>query len=128
MSTIPEHLRYSTTHEWVEDLGSGRYRVGITDHAQELLGDLVYVELPEPGRGVQSGVTCGVLESVKAASDLIAPLTGVVAERNEALGEHPEWLNEDPYGRAWLLVLEAVPAATAELLDAAAYGRLIEGQ
>ncbi|MGC9128828.1 MAG: glycine cleavage system protein GcvH, partial [Acidithiobacillus sp.] len=128
VSTIPEHLRYSTTHEWVEDLGSGRYRVGITDHAQELLGDLVYVELPELGRGVQSGVTCGVLESVKAASDLIAPLTGVVAERNEALGEHPEWLNEDPYGRAWLLVLEAAPAATAELLDAAAYGRLIEGQ
>ncbi|MBU2791777.1 glycine cleavage system protein GcvH [Acidithiobacillus caldus] len=128
MSTIPEQLRYSETHEWVEDLGSGRYRVGITHHAQELLGDLVYVELPESGREVQAGTSCGVLESVKAASDLFAPLTGVVVERNEALSEHPEWLNEDPYGRAWLMVLEAPPGSIAELLDAAAYRRLIEGQ
>jgi len=128
VSTIPEPLRYTPTHEWVEDLGAGRYRVGITDHAQELLGDLVYVELPEPGRSVQSGATCGVLESVKAASDLFAPLTGVVVERNEELSEHPEWLNADPYGRAWLLVLEAQPGATAELLDAAGYRHLVEGQ
>ncbi|MHB1320603.1 MAG: glycine cleavage system protein GcvH [Acidithiobacillus ferrivorans] len=126
MSKIPEMLRYSDTHEWVEDLGSGRYRVGITDHAQELLGDLVYVEVPDVGKAIHGGEVCGVLESVKAAADLYAPVNGTVVERNDGLGDNPQWLNEDPYGQGWIMVVEADAAACAGLLDAAAYAKLAE--
>ncbi|MCL4525742.1 MAG: glycine cleavage system protein GcvH [Gammaproteobacteria bacterium] len=126
MSKIPETLRYSDTHEWVEDLGGGRYRVGITDHAQELLGDLVFVEAPEPGKAIRGGAVCGVLESVKAAADLYAPLDGTVVERNDGLGDNPQWLNEDPYGRGWIMVVEAGDSAGNGLMDAAAYAKIAE--
>ena len=126
MNKIPETLRYSDTHEWVEDLGGGRYRVGITDHAQELLGDLVYVEVPGVGKAIHSGEVCGVLESVKAAADLYAPVNGTVMERHDGLGDNPQWLNEDPYGQGWIMVVEADAAAWAGLLDAAAYAKLTE--
>ncbi len=126
MSKIPETLRYSDTHEWVEDLGGGRYRVGITDHAQELLGDLVYVEVPGVGKAIHNGEVCGVLESVKAAADLYAPVNGTVMERHDGLGDNPQWLNEDPYGQGWIMVVEADAAAWAGLLDAAAYAKLTE--
>lgn len=126
MSKIPESLRYSDTHEWVEDLGGGRYRIGITDHAQELLGDLVYAEVPEVGKTVKAGTVCGVLESVKAAADLYAPIDGTVLERNEGLSDNPQWLNENPYGQGWIMVVNADAAAFDKLLDAAAYSA-IEG-
>ncbi|PKY09972.1 glycine cleavage system protein H [Acidithiobacillus marinus] len=126
MSKIPESLRYSDTHEWVEDLGGGRYRMGITDHAQELLGDLVYAEVPEIGKTVKAGTVCGVLESVKAAADLYSPIDGKVLERNEGLSDNPQWLNEDPYGQGWIMVVSADAAAFDKLLDAAAYSA-IEG-
>ncbi|MBN2678907.1 glycine cleavage system protein GcvH [Acidithiobacillus montserratensis] len=126
MSKIPESLRYSDTHEWVEDLGGGRYRIGITDHAQELLGDLVYAEVPEVGKTVKAGTVCGVLESVKAAADLYAPIDGTVLERNEGLSDNPQWLNENPYGQGWIMVVSADAAAFDKLLDAAAYSA-IEG-
>ncbi|WP_075322510.1 glycine cleavage system protein GcvH [Acidithiobacillus albertensis] len=126
MSKIPQSLRYSDTHEWVEDLGDGRYRVGITDHAQALLGDLVYAEVSEVGKALQSGTVCGVLESVKAAADLYAPITGKVLERNEALNDSPQLLNEDPYGTGWIMVVAAESAAFAELMDATAYATIAE--
>lgn len=126
MSKIPESLRYSDTHEWVEDLGGRRYRIGITDHAQELLGDLVYAEVPEVGKTVKAGTVCGVLESVKAAADLYAPIDGTVLERNEGLSDNPQWLNENPYGQGWIMVVSADAAAFDKLLDAAAYSA-IEG-
>ncbi len=121
MSRIPENLRYSDTHEWVEDLGNGRFRIGITDHAQELLGDVVYVEGPEPGRIVVAGEPCGVLESVKAASDLFSPLSGQVIEQNAEVAGNPQWLNEDPYGKGWIFVVETGAEAWNRLLDSAAY-------
>ncbi|MHB1201959.1 MAG: glycine cleavage system protein GcvH [Acidithiobacillus sp.] len=124
MSTVPENLRYTETHEWVENIGGGRYRVGITEHAQELLGDLVFVELPAVGGQIRAGNPCGVLESVKAAADLYAPISGTVEEVNEALGENPQWLNEDPHGRGWIMVIHADAAAWDGLLDAAAYARI----
>ncbi len=126
MSNIPQSLRYSDTHEWAEDLGDGRYRVGITDHAQALLGDLVYAEAPEVGKDLQAGTVCGVLESVKAAADLYAPITGKVLERNKALSDSPQLLNEDPYGTGWIMVVAAESAAFAELMDATAYAKIAE--
>jgi glycine cleavage system H protein len=126
MSKIPESLRYSSTHEWVEDLGDGRYRVGITDHAQALLGDLVYAEVPEIEKNLQAGTVCGVLESVKAAADLYAPITGKVLERNEALNDSPQLLNEDPYGQGWMMVVAAESSVYAGLMDAAAYANIAE--
>ncbi|WP_437556924.1 glycine cleavage system protein GcvH [Acidithiobacillus sulfuriphilus] len=126
MSTVPDNLRYTETHEWVEDIGGGRYRVGITDHAQELLGDLVFVELPALGSQIRAGNPCGVLESVKAAADLYAPVSGTVAEVNGALAENPQWLNEDPHGRGWIMIVNADATAWDGLLDAAAYARIAE--
>lgn len=126
MSNIPETLRYSETHEWVEDLGNGRYRIGITDHAQQLLGDLVYVEAPDAGKAVRAAEVCGVLESVKAAADLYSPMSGKVLEGNASLADNPQYLNEDPYGKGWIMVLEAETSAYAELMDAAAYAKISE--
>ncbi|MGE4530008.1 MAG: glycine cleavage system protein GcvH [Acidithiobacillus sp.] len=126
MSNIPETLRYSETHEWVEDLGNGRYRIGITDHAQQLLGDLVYVEAPDAGKAVRAAEVCGVLESVKAAADLYSPMSGKVLEGNASLADNPQYLNEDPYGKGWIIVLEAETSAYAELMDAAAYAKISE--
>lgn len=103
---IPQDLRYSEEHEWakVED---GRVRVGITDYAQEQLGDVVYVELPDVGDNVSFMEPFGVIESVKAASDLFAPVSGTVVEVNERLEDEPELVNEDPYGEGWMIVVEA---------------------
>lgn len=104
MTLAPEHLKYTKTHEWIED-AANEARIGITDHAQQLLGDLVFVELPEIGATVSAGDELGVLESVKAASDFYAPVGGVVTAVNQEVVENPALLNEDPYGKAWLVKL-----------------------
>lgn len=118
---IPDELRYTATHQWVRMEPDGTAAVGITDHAQDQLGDVVFVQLPEPGRHVARGETCAVVESVKAASDIPAPLTGEIVAINAAPADAPQKLNEDPYG-AWLFrIRPADPAEAAGLLDAAAY-------
>jgi glycine cleavage system H protein len=127
MTQIPASLRYSSTHEWVAPLSPGRYRVGITDHAQELLGDVVYVELPQLGQEVCAEGACGVVESVKAASDLYTPLSGKIVAVNEALNDNPQWLNESPYDQGWIFEIEAGEGDYAKLLDAAAYEKSIAG-
>jgi glycine cleavage system H protein len=120
----PEDLKYTSEHEWVRNPGEaeGSVRVGITDFAQEALGDIVYVSLPEVGEDIESGAAVGELESTKSVSDVYAPLTGKVVARNEALDGTPELVNSDPYGEGWLL--EIVPtdaSAVDELMDAAGY-------
>ncbi len=119
-SNIPAELRYAETHEWVRPQEDGIVTVGITDHAQHLLGDLVFVELPEIGRVVAAAESCAVVESVKAASDVYSPLDGVIVEVNELLADNPELINEDPYGEGWIMRVKT-SAALDGLLDAAAY-------
>jgi glycine cleavage system H protein len=124
---IPDGLRYTAEHEWVAP-GAGAVRVGITDFAQDALGDIVYVQLPEPGSAVQAGQSLGEVESTKSVSEIYAPLSGKVATRNERLGEEPELINTDPYGDGWLVEIEPESAtAIDELLDADGYRRLTEG-
>jgi len=121
MSNIPADLRYVASHEWIRLEADGSVTVGITDHAQEALGDVVDVELPEVGKQLANGQEAGVVESVKAASDIYAPLAGEVLAVNEALGDAPEQVNGDPYG-AWFFKLQpSNPAELEELLDAAGY-------
>ena len=118
---IPDNLKYTASHQWVRLEADGTATVGITDHAQEQLGDVVFVQQPQPGRRVKQGENCAVVESVKAASDIPAPLSGEIVEINAAPGDAPEKLNQDPYG-AWLFrIRPANPAEVAGLLDAAAY-------
>jgi glycine cleavage system H protein len=118
---VPANLRYTASHEWVKNEDDGTVTIGITDHAQSALGDLVYVELPALGRTVAAAEACAVVESVKAASDIYAPLAGEVVAINEALAATPEAVNEDAYA-AWLFKLKpADAAAVGKLLDAAAY-------
>jgi glycine cleavage system H protein len=118
---VPDTLRYTGTHEWVRTEPEGTLSVGITDHAQDALGELVYLELPEPGRRLAAGEACAVVESVKAASDVYAPLAGEVVAANAALKEEPGRLNQDPY-RAWLFRLKPADGVDpSTLLDAAAY-------
>jgi glycine cleavage system H protein len=118
---VPENLKYTASHEWVRAEADGSLSIGITDHAQDALGELVYVELPEVGRKLGAEEACAVVESVKAASDVYAPLAGEVVAANNALAEAPGQVNKDPYG-AWLFrVKPSDPAALAGLLDAAAY-------
>ncbi len=118
---IPEDLRYTTDHEWVRTEGD-TLRVGVTDYAQDALGDIVFVTLPESGSQVKAGDTCGEVESTKSVSDLYAPVSGTVVERNEALDTSPELVNSDPYGDGWMLTIRPDDAAAADaLLDAAAY-------
>lgn len=127
MSDVPGNLKYTKSHEWLRSRPDGSVEVGITDHAQHALGDLVFVEVPEAGRQVNAGDACAVVESVKAASDVYAPLSGAIIEGNPALAETPELINDDPYGAGWLMRLK--PANAAELgalLDAAAYTKLLE--
>jgi glycine cleavage system H protein len=127
MSTVPVDLRYTKEHEWARREGD-RARVGITAYAQEQLGDVVFVELPKVGARVSSMKTFGVVESVKAVSDLYAPLTGEVVAVNEALSKQPEVVNRDPYGDGWMIVIAlADPAEYDGLLGAEAYERLIAG-
>jgi glycine cleavage system H protein len=106
MSEIPGDLKFLKSHEWARVEGSGRVTVGISDHAQGLLGDLVYVELPEVGQEVKAGEQAAVVESVKAASDVYSPITGTVVEVNSALSDKPETINEDAYGDGWIYVVE----------------------
>ncbi len=118
---VPGNLRYTASHEWVRSEADGTVTVGVTDHAQAALGDLVYVELPAVGRAVAAAEACAVVESVKAASDIYAPVAGEVVAVNEALSATPEAVNEDAYA-AWLFKLKPADAAAAgNLLDAAAY-------
>ena len=116
---IPENLKYTRSHEWVEFLPDGAARVGLTDHAQDALGDLVFVNLPEAGDAVTAGEALGAVASVTAGSDIFCPVTGTVRAANEALLDAPEAINADPYG-AWLVEVEAI-TGQEELLDAAAY-------
>ena len=122
MSNIPANLKYTETHEWIEDLGNGTVRVGITDHAQELLGDMVYVELPEVGDSFEAGDECAVVESVKAASDVYAPVAGEIIEVNETLTNSPDLVNQDAYQDGWLFVIRlSQPEEMEDLLDAETY-------
>jgi len=127
MSEIPAELRYTRDHEWVREEDDGTLTVGITAHAQESLGDLVFVELPAQGQTSEAGDACAVVESVKAASDVYAPVAGTVVATNEALEDRPELVNEAPYGEGWLFRLEPDDPRNLEgLLDADAYTALLE--
>ncbi|KRG70125.1 glycine cleavage system protein GcvH [Pseudoxanthomonas dokdonensis] len=116
MSEIPGDLKFLKSHEWARAEGDGRVTVGISDHAQGLLGDLVYVELPNVGDRIQAGNASAVVESVKAASDVYSPVTGKIVEVNEALADKPETINEDAYGEGWLFVIEMEDAAELNAL------------
>lgn len=125
MSQVPEGLRYSKDHEWAKVDGK-RARIGITDHAQTELTDIVYVELPPVGKAVRKGEPLGVVESVKAVSEIFAPVGGTVLETNKALEDRPETVNKDPYGEGWIVVLEvAEPSEISDLMDPAAYRKHI---
>ncbi|MFQ5754755.1 MAG: glycine cleavage system protein GcvH [Acidiferrobacterales bacterium] len=122
MSQTPENLKYAKTHEWARLEDDGTVTVGISDRAQELLGDLVFVELPEAGTSVSAGKECAVVESVKAASDVYAPVAGEITETNAALADSPEIVNSDPYGEGWLFRIKPSDAGALDLmLDARAY-------
>ena len=124
---LPPELRYSTEHEWVR-VEEGRVRIGITDYAQDALGDVVFVELPVLGAQVERGASCSEVESTKSVSEIYAPVSGTVAEVNAELTDNPERLNDDPYGEGWICVIEpSDPAQLDELLDAEGYRSLIEG-
>ena len=120
----PEGLRYSNTHEWVAISGE-EATIGITDYAQEQLGDVVFVEFPAVGKELASGETMGTIESVKAVSDLIAPLACTVSEGNAELESRPELVNQDPYGAGWLVKVRVAPGAGEDLMDTAAYERFV---
>lgn len=127
MSSIPKNLKYTTSHEWVRKEEDGTFTIGITDHAQGLLGDMVFVDLPEVGSGVTAGDDVAVVESVKAASDVYTPLTGEIVEVNEALENNPELVNSEPYNDGWLYRIRAEDAdELLELLDAASYKEELE--
>jgi len=129
MSNIPKDLKYTKSHEWVKPNADGSITVGITHHAQDLMGDMVFVDLPKAGTQVTSGKECGVVESVKAASDVYAPVSGEIVEANVALSDSPETVNKDPYGSGWMFRLK--PANKAEvdaLLDAKAYEALVASE
>ncbi|HET7561482.1 MAG TPA: glycine cleavage system protein GcvH [Rhodanobacteraceae bacterium] len=127
MSEIPGDLKFQKSHEWARVEEDGKARVGISDHAQELLGDLVYVELPKVGDRVEAGNGCAVVESVKAASDIYAPISGEVLEVNDALADKPETINEDAYGDGWLFVVKIDDADEFDaLLSADEYAELAE--
>ena len=129
MSEIPGDLKFLKSHEWARVEGDGKVTIGISDHAQGLLGDLVYVELPTVGDRVEAGNACAVVESVKAASDVYSPVTGKVVEVNAALADKPETINEDAYGDGWIFVIEAEePEQLNELLDPDAYAELLEDE
>ena len=126
MSDTPTNLRYAKSHEWLRDEGDGTATVGITDHAQEMLGDLVFVEVPEVGEIVEAGGDCAEVESVKAASDVYSPVSGEVLEVNEVLGDAPETINEDAFGEGWLYKVRLTDEAELEgLLDAAGYDAML---
>ena len=125
--SIPEALRYSSDHEWISVEGS-RIRMGITDYAQDALGDVVYVQVPTVGAAVAAGDTMSEVESTKSVSDIYAPVTGTIVAVNEALADQPETINSDPYGAGWICEIElADPTQLDGLLDASGYRALVEG-
>ena len=127
MSNVPNELKYKDSHEWVRQEADGTYTVGITEHAQELLGDMVFVDLPEVGRVVESGEDCAVAESVKAASDIYAPISGEILAVNEELESSPELINSDPYTDGWLFKIKASDESELEsLMNAEGYKKTIE--
>ncbi len=130
MSNVPADLKFTKSHEWVRTLADGSVEIGITDHAQHALGDLVFVEVPEAGRAVQAGEACAVVESVKAASDVYSPLGGEVVAGNPLLATQPEAVNTNPYGAGWLMRLmpAAGAIAAARLLTAADYQKVLEAE
>jgi len=121
MSSYPADLRYTKSHEWLRTLPDGTIEIGITDHAQQALGDLVFVEVPEAGRHLVAGDACAVVESVKAASDVYSPIAGEVTSGNPKLATEPELINRDPYGEGWIMRLKPAAGAASETLDAKAY-------
>lgn len=129
MSNVPTELKYAASHEWVRNEGDGVYSVGISEHAQELLGDMVFVELPEEGDTFSVGDDCAVAESVKAASDIYAPISGTIVEINESLEDSPETVNNDPYGDGWLFKIKADDENELNnLLSAETYSASIEDE
>ncbi len=126
---VPEDLRYTTEHEWVRPLGDGgTVRVGITDYAQDALGDVVYVDLPESGTTVEGNAAVGEVESTKSVSEIYAPVSGTVTAVNEALADNPQLINEDPYGEGWLCEIAVTDVASiGAMMDADAYVALTEG-
>jgi glycine cleavage system H protein len=126
MSQVPADRKYAKSHEWARLLPDGRIEIGITDHAQAALGDLVFVEVPEVGRVLEAGAACAVVESVKAASDVYAPIAGTVVESNAALASSPESINEDCYGKGWMIRITPADAAALEgLLGAEDYAAVL---
>jgi glycine cleavage system H protein len=124
---IPDDLRYSTDHEWIR-VEDGKVTIGITDYAQDALGDVVFVDLPEVGATVEAAASISEVESTKSVSDIYAPVSGTIAEVNADLGDAPERLNEDPYGEGWICVIELTdPSQLDKLLTAADYRELVEG-
>ncbi|MDO6565189.1 glycine cleavage system protein GcvH [Amphritea sp. 1_MG-2023] len=129
MSDIPSDLKYVASHEWIRDEGDGVVTIGITDHAQDLLGDVVFVELPEAGAEFAAGDDLGVVESVKAASDVYAPLSGEIVAVNGELEDAPELVNSDPYGDGWFIRLRLTDVTEVDdLLDADGYAELCEAE
>ena len=130
MSNVPADLKYTKSHEWVRTLADGTIEIGITDHAQHALGDLVFVEVPDAGRSVKAGEACAVVESVKAASDVYAPVSGDVTAGNPRLTAEPETVNAEPYGEGWLMRLRPAPGAlaAAALLSAADYQKVLDAE
>lgn len=124
---IPDELHYTAEHEWIAELEDGRLRIGITEFAQDALGDVVYVDLPEPGRMVEAGSTVAEVESTKSVSEIYAPISGTIVEINEALADSPDLVNIDPYGAGWFFLLEPAPdAERSGFIDGAAYRTLTE--
>jgi glycine cleavage system H protein len=129
MANTPKELKYTKSHEWLRLEKDGSVTVGITHHAQELMGDLVYVELPEPGTKVAAGKECSVVESVKAASDVYAPISGEVVEANKAVVDAPETVNKDPYGAGWMFRIKPSNSADVNaLLDAGTYDAAVAAE
>jgi glycine cleavage system H protein len=124
MMNVPTELKYTESHEWIRTESDGNLAVGITDHAQQALGDLVFIELPAVGRTLQAGEACAVVESVKAASDIYAPVAGVVVAANDEIAAAPEKVNADPYGSWFFKLKPSDPAAPEKLLDASAYAKV----
>jgi len=122
---IPQDLHYSSDHEWIRSAGEDTVRIGITDYAQNSLGDIVFVQMPEAGTAVGTGDSIGEVESTKSVSDIFAPVSGTVVARNDALDSTPELVNSDPYGDGWMIEVQlSDPGAISELLDATAYAEL----
>lgn len=125
MSNVPANLKYTKEHEWVEEVSPGLFRVGITDYAQGALGDIVYLQMPKVGESIEAGKVCGEVESTKSVSEIYAPISGTVTKVNSDLDSAPETINSEPYGRGWLLEVEASsPNQLSELLSSEAYSAL----